>query len=141
MALRDQSLARLRYDETVAQTGRVASQIDRGDLTSPIDGTVLDDPPAVGTWLRTGQSVTRIGNLGRLRVQAFVPASGGANVAIGQRARVHVGDRDEPIEATVRHVGLMVDRVNGDVEIWVDFDNLDPPIRPGTAVEVVLDLK
>ncbi len=136
LALRDQSLARLRHNETLAAADRVAAQIDRGRLASPIDGTILSDPPAVGTWLRTGQTVTRIGDLQRLRVEAYVPADRLSADSVGRPVQIHLRGRPDLINAALTHVGLTVDRVNGDVEVWVDFDNVEPPIPPGTAVEL-----
>jgi RND family efflux transporter MFP subunit len=85
---RDLAAARARRDAAAAQIDRVAVQLARTTITSPIDGTVTARFVQPCEVIAAGSPIATIANLARTRIEAEVNEFDGASLAPGLHAFV-----------------------------------------------------
>lgn len=71
-ALRNIDAARARRQTALASARRIGAELAKRTIVSPIAGTVVSRPPAVGDTVDAGNLIARIADLDRLRIQAEV---------------------------------------------------------------------
>ncbi len=104
-------------------------------LRSPISGTIVSTSVHVGDWLRRGQVVARVIGLNRLRVEGFTSAAKAERLRRANEVRVVVSQGDE---TTIKFIGAdrfvspEMDAVTGEVRLWVEFENTENIVLPGS---------
>lgn len=112
---------------------------DEHQIESPINGTVVSISTRVGDWVRGGQVVARIIGRKRLRVEGYVSAT---HADALRKARDLAVEVTQPDGTTVRRegvrkfVGPEMDAVTGEVRVWVEFDNSDGEVYPGSKATI-----
>jgi len=133
--------AHAKHDVAALQVQLKEKQVDlagdalqRREIHSPIDGTVVRVNRHVGEWMEPGEPCLRIVRLSRLRVEGFVSARFVSRLSPGAKALVTVQTDDsqrEKCEGTVTFISPEIDPVNQEIRIWVEIENVQNRFRPG----------
>ena len=130
------------WDLTPAQIQAVerAGQADgRVTITAPAAGVILEKNVVEGARVQAGTSLYRIGNLGRVWIQAAVYERDAGTVSVGQPARVSVPALPEPLEARVTFVAPTVDAKTRTIEARLELRNPRLTLKPGMFADVVIE--
>jgi Cu(I)/Ag(I) efflux system membrane fusion protein len=129
------------WDLSPAQLQAVERGKADGRLTivAPAAGVVIDKNIVEGTRVEPGTSLYRIGNLGRVWVQAAVAERDAGFVSVGQPARVRLPAVPEPLEARVAFVAPMVDEKTRTIEARLEIKNPRLALRPGMFADVDIE--
>jgi multidrug efflux pump subunit AcrA (membrane-fusion protein) len=121
-------IERLKWELATAAT-------DEHQLRSPINGTIVSTSVHVGDWVRRGQVTARVIGLNRLRVEGFTSAAKAERLRRASEVRVIVSRGDETTTEFIgaeRFVSPEMDAVTGEVRLWVEFENIENIILPGS---------
>ncbi len=138
----DRSIASLTAESTLHDAELAALAVRRHQVNSPIDGVVLRIHRRPGQWVQIGEPVVEVVRLDRLRATGFVSQQIAGTLRQGAKVRlVPVNGAGKPasLVGEVVFIKPQVDPVNGEVEFWVEFDNLARTILPGMQVGLQLD--
>jgi Cu(I)/Ag(I) efflux system membrane fusion protein len=112
----------------------------RVTIVAPIGGVVLEKNVVSGAHLMPGTSLYRIGNLGRVWVQAALSERDAAFVSVGQPASVTLPSRPgEKVPARVTFVAPTVDDKTRTVAARLELLNPRLYLRPGMLADVELE--
>jgi len=117
---------------------RLKGQSDgRLTLRSPASGVVLEKNVVTGSRVMPGEVLYRIGNLGRVWVQAQFYESEAPFVAVGQPASVSLGAvPGEVIEGRVSFVAPRVDEKTRTLQARIEVANPRLLLKPGMFADV-----
>jgi multidrug efflux pump subunit AcrA (membrane-fusion protein) len=134
---RDQEL-RAAAAQREAAKGRFESaqaQLNYSRVTSPINGVVTDMPLYAGETPPSGQPVVTVMDISRVIARTHVSQSEAAELKIGNDANI-IGPGGAPYPGKVTQISPALDAANTTVEVWVQADNRDGALRPGTSMRV-----
>jgi HlyD family secretion protein len=134
---RDQELkaAAAQRDAAKGRLESAQAQLNYTRLTSPIDGVVTDLPYYSGETPPSGQPVVTVMDLSQVIARTHVSPAEAAELKVGDDANI-IGPGAMPYPAKVTQVSPALDAANSTVEVWVQADNKDSALRPGTSVKV-----
>ena len=137
--LRDAARTRLRNWE-VSGAGVARAGGDSGlVLTSAADAVVVERLVVQGERFEPGQTILRLADLSRVWVMAQVPASGLANLAVGDRASFESpGLPGRRFEGEVAFIQPTLDRASRTLGVRIEVPNPDGALRPGLFGDVEL---
>jgi multidrug efflux pump subunit AcrA (membrane-fusion protein) len=116
------------------------AQYSYSRLTSPIDGVVTDLPFYPGETGPAGAAVVTVMDISRAIARTHVSQADAKQIAVGNSANL-IGDNGVPVAAKVTQVSPALDAGNTTVEIWVEADNKDGKLRPGSSLRVEIVAK
>jgi multidrug efflux pump subunit AcrA (membrane-fusion protein) len=116
------------------------AQYSYSRLTSPIDGVVTDLPFFPGETGPAGTAVVTVMDASRVIARTHISQADAAQIAVDNRANL-VGDNGIPAPGKVTYVSSALDPGNTTVEVWVDADNKDGRLRPGSSARVEIIAK
>jgi multidrug efflux pump subunit AcrA (membrane-fusion protein) len=125
--------ARGRYEAAQAQ-------LAYSKIISPIDGVVTDRPLYPGETAPSGSPVVTVMDTSRVIAHVHVPQSEARELTIGDDANLIGSDR-VPVPAKVVVISPALDAANTTVEVWVQADNPDGALKPGSSVRVEMIAK
>ncbi len=134
---RDQELKAAAAQRDAAR-GRLESaqaQLNYSRITSPIDGVVTDLPFYAGETPPSGQPVVTVMDTSQVIARTHVSPAEAAELKVGDEANI-IGAGGIPYPAKVSQVSPALDAANSTVEVWVQADNKDGALRPGSSVKV-----
>jgi multidrug efflux pump subunit AcrA (membrane-fusion protein) len=134
---RDQEL-RAAAAQRDAARGRLESaqaQLNYTRIASPIDGVVTDLPYYAGETPASGQPVVTVMDLSQVIARAHVAPAEAAALKAGDEASI-IGSDGVSHPGKVSQVSPALDAANSSIEVWVQADNADGALRPGTSVKV-----
>src|SRR4051812_2854610 len=139
---RDQEIkaAAAQRDAARGRSDAAAAQLAYTRIVSPIDGVVTDLPLYPGETAQSGAPVVTIMDVSRVIARAHVPPSDAAELTVGDAANL-IGPAGVPIAAKVTLVNAALDPASSTVEVWVEADNPDGKLRPGSSVRVEMIAK
>jgi multidrug efflux pump subunit AcrA (membrane-fusion protein) len=134
---RDQELkiAAAQRDAARGRHESAQAQLAYSRITSPIDGVVTDLPFYPGETPPVGQPIVTVMDLSQVIARVHVSQSEAAELKAGDEARL-IGPGGAPIPARVTQVSPALDAANTTVEVWVQADNRDGALRPGSSIRV-----
>ena len=143
-ATRDLEVAKMELE--LAQTDVELSEhaIEKMNIRSPINGSVVLIEKNVGEWVEPGDTVLKIVRLDRLRLEGFVPASVAGRINVGDKTKVvfeHQWIAKKEIEGKVTFLNPEANPVNSQVEVWIEIDNPDQKLIPGLEAKIVIDFQ
>ncbi len=110
-------------------------------LRAPLSGVVLMKNVVEGTRVDTGAALYRIGNLGRVWVQADVFEADAAQVVVGQTATMTVpAFPGISWRGTLRFLSPTVDEKSRTVRARLEFENAQGALRPGMFADVAVEV-
>jgi len=116
------------------------AQLSYSHLTSPIDGVVTDLPFYPGEMAQSGQPVVTVMDVSKIIARVHVSQSDAAELKVGNDANL-IGPGGAEIAAKVTQISPALDATNTTVEVWVQADNPDGKLRPGTSMKVQMIAK
>ncbi|HYM97271.1 MAG TPA: efflux RND transporter periplasmic adaptor subunit [Candidatus Sulfotelmatobacter sp.] len=126
--------------EQIAELERRGKADGKVTISSPATGVVLEKAVVEGTHVMPGSSLYRIGNLGRVWVQAAVYERDAPLVSIGQPAKVSLPSlAGESAEARVTFVAPTVDEKTRTVGARLELVNAKLLLKPGMFADVLID--
>jgi len=152
--------ARSRLESTQADVANaqanqeeIQAQLDDLDITSPIDGVVLDRIAEPGEVLSSGKIILTVIDLDDVYLRGYVPEGQIGNIRVGQSANVYLdSDPDQPLNATVssidseasftpENIYFKRDRVKQVFGLKLSIDNPQGFAKPGMPAdaEIILD--
>jgi Cu(I)/Ag(I) efflux system membrane fusion protein len=128
-------------------TGEQLAALERRDgadgrltITSPATGVVLEREVVEGAHVMAGASLYRIGDLGRVWVQAAVYERDAPFVAVGQAAKVTLPSLPgQVLQAKVTFVAPRVDPKTRTLDARLELLNPKLRLKPGMFADVVVE--
>ncbi|MBX3436207.1 MAG: HlyD family efflux transporter periplasmic adaptor subunit [Planctomycetaceae bacterium] len=107
--------------------------VERRQITSPVDGIVVERYRQQGEWVQPGENVVRVIRMDRLRVEGFLPLEQLSEFNINTEVRLTVQAGRDVLERPARIVFINpeIDPVNREARVWAEVDNSDRKLRPG----------
>jgi len=125
--------ARGRFQSAEAQLGYTR-------IASPIDGVVTDMPFYAGETPPSGQPIVTVMDVSQVIARTHVAPSEAAELKVGDLANL-IGADGAPIAAKVTQISPALDAANTTIEVWVQADNPDGALRPGSSLRVEMIAK
>jgi Cu(I)/Ag(I) efflux system membrane fusion protein len=122
--------------QAVEKAGKADGRVT---IASPAAGAVLEKNVVEGARVEAGTTLYRVGNLGRVWIQAAVSERDAALVAVGQPARVRPGTAATPLAARVTFVAPTVDEKTRTIAARLELANPGLALKPGMFAEVAID--
>ena len=122
--------------QAIEKNGRADGRVT---IVAPGSGVVIEKNVVEGARVEPGTSLYRIGNLGRVWVQAAVAERDASFVSVGQPARVRLPAVPEPLDARVAFVAPMVNDKTRTIEARLEIKNPRLALKPGMFVDVQID--
>jgi HlyD family secretion protein len=112
------------------------AQLEYTRLQSPIDGVIADRAVYPGDIAPAGTPLFIVMDTKKVVVRLHIPQPQAVQLKLGDQATLSVPDfkRDFPGKVTVLSPAL--DPNSTTVEVWVEADNAQGKLKPGTTVEV-----
>jgi multidrug efflux pump subunit AcrA (membrane-fusion protein) len=111
------------------------AQLSYSRITSPIDGVVTDLPFYPGETPAAGAPVVTVMDVSRVIARTHVSQAEAGEMMVGNDARL-IGGNGVPIPAKVTQLSPALDAAGSTVEVWVEADNTDGKLRPGSSIRV-----
>ncbi|PWT84950.1 MAG: efflux RND transporter periplasmic adaptor subunit [Blastocatellia bacterium] len=125
--------AKGRYDAAQAQ-------LAYSMITSPIDGVVTDRPLYAGETAPAGNPVITVMDTSRVIARVHVSQTEARELTVGNDANLIGGD-NVPVPGKVVQISPALDATNTTVEVWVQADNREEKLKPGTSLSVEMIAK
>jgi multidrug efflux pump subunit AcrA (membrane-fusion protein) len=112
-------------------------------LVAPLAGVVVEKYKSVGTWVEKGEPILRIIRLDKLRAEAFIDHSYYSQALRTAKIMIRVDVPETgPVElpGVVSYIAPEVNPINGQIRIWVEFDNAERKVLPGMKGDLVIVL-
>lgn len=116
-------------------------QLRRRQLTSPLDGVVVQTYRRSGEWVEAGEKVARVIRLDQLRAEGFVDlrdAKQDLRDAAATLSVVLPGGSRSTYRGKLVFVSPEIDPVNGQFRVWAEIENRDGRLRPGIVADMTL---
>jgi Cu(I)/Ag(I) efflux system membrane fusion protein len=123
----------------LAALERAGKPDGRVTISSPAAGVVIEKNVVEGARVEAGTSLFRIGNLGRVWVQAAIPERDATFLSVGQPARVRLPALPEALEARVTFVAPVVDDKTRTLGARLELKNPRLALKPGMFADVTID--
>jgi HlyD family secretion protein len=127
--------AAAQLDAAKGRDEQAQAQLSYTRLTSPIDGVVTDLPFYPGETAPAGAPVVTVMDTSRVIARTHVSQTDALELAVGNDASM-IGLNGVPVPARITQVSAALDAANTTVEIWVEADNKDGRLRPGSSLRV-----
>jgi RND family efflux transporter MFP subunit len=79
-------------------------------------------------------------DVSRVIARTHIPPSDAAELAVGNAANL-IGPGGVPIDAKITLINAALDPASSTVEVWVEADNADGKLRPGSSLRVEMIAK
>ena len=116
------------------------AQLGYSRLSSPIDGVVTDLPFYPGEMPASGQAIVTVMDMSQVIARTHVSQSEAAELAVGDEAHL-IGLDGAPVPGKVTQVSPALDTTSTTVEVWVQAENREGKLRPGTSLRVEMIAK
>jgi HlyD family secretion protein len=134
---REQELkaARAQRDAAKGRQESAQAQLAYTRITSPINGVVTDLPLYPGETASGNAPVVTVMDVSQVIARTHVTAAEAAELKVGDEANL-IGPGGAPIAGKVTVVSPALDATSTTVEVWVQADNPDGKLRPGSSIRV-----
>lgn len=118
-----------------------AAQLGYTEIRSPIDGSVADRAVYPGDVAPAGTPLLTVVDTSKVVVRLHVPQQQSELLQIGQRATLLVPGLDKNVPAKVTVLSPALDPSSTTEEVWVEADNPNGELKPGTTAQVSITAK
>ena len=115
--------------------------VDQHSLKSPIDGIVVEVSHRVGDWVQPGESIARVVQLNRLRVEGYLPAKWIHWLRDESKPKLIIElATGETTERTgeAKFISPEVDPLTRETRFCIEIDNADGKLLPGSPARLML---
>jgi len=116
----------------------VEAQASYSRITSPIAGVIADRPLNIGEVAAAGAPLLAVMNISKVVARVNVPQSQAGAVKLGQSATVTQPGAADQFDGKVNVVSPATDPNTTTVQVWIEIDNTDERLKPGTAVHAAI---
>jgi HlyD family secretion protein len=113
-----------------------AAQLSYSEIRSPIDGVIADRPLYPGEMAAAGTPLLTVMDTSQVIARAHIPQADAALLKVGDQATIAVPGEDQPVTGKITVVSPALDPNSTTVEVWVQAQNADQRLKPGTSVQV-----
>jgi HlyD family secretion protein len=113
-------------------------QVAYTHVTSPIAGIVADRPVNAGEMAVAGSPILTVMDISHVVARINVPQAEAAAVKVGQSATLTQPETKQQIEGKVSVVSPAADPNTTTVQVWIQIENRDERLKPGTAVHATI---
>ncbi|MEL6109940.1 MAG: HlyD family efflux transporter periplasmic adaptor subunit [Planctomycetota bacterium] len=111
--------------------------VDLRRVVAPIEGMILEVKHQAGEWVTPGETIFRVVDTKRLRIEGYVPADKLDEIRRGQSVRITPVGGSRSVEGTVTFLSPEID-LDGKARLVAEFKNEDGLLRPGRRVDVII---
>ncbi|MDZ7370432.1 MAG: efflux RND transporter periplasmic adaptor subunit [candidate division KSB1 bacterium] len=137
-------------EQLQAQIDLLDSRIRDTELTSPLDGVVLQIYAEEGELVRPLGTVAEIADLSRMWVKIYVKETDLSRISLGAQAKIHISSSNQPIfgrvawiseraEFTPKTVQTKEARADLTYAVKVEMENPDGRLKIGMPVDVTIE--
>ena len=116
-------------------------ELERHQIRAAVDAQVVEIYKQENEWVNVSDPVMKLIQLDRLKVEVFVPAAI-ANPDLVQVSAVFVPatptNSDVKVTGNIVFVSPIIDPLNKQVKLTIEFENIDLTLRPGMKGKVIL---
>jgi multidrug efflux pump subunit AcrA (membrane-fusion protein) len=112
------------------------AQLHYSEIHSPISGIIADRPLYAGETALAGVPMLVIVDSSKIVAKAHLAQQQAALVKVGNAAQITLPGEEKTIEGKVTVVSPTVDANSTTIEVWVQADNSDGILRPGTSTHL-----
>lgn len=113
-----------------------AAQLSYSEIRSPIDGVVADRPLYPGEMAAAGAPLLTVMDISQVIARAHIPQPEAALLKVGDQASIAVPGEKTPVKGKITVVSPALDPNSTTVEIWVQANNSEQRLKPGTSVQL-----
>lgn len=124
-----------------AQVEELQVSISLARVSAPFAGEVGMRDFSLGAYLSEGQTITRLVQVDRLKVDFNLPARYAGEVREGHEVQVIVASARDTLQATVYAINPVVNRATRNVQVRALLENRSNAFIPGDFVEVIVALE
>ncbi len=106
------------------------------EIRSPIDGVVTDRPLYPGEMAAAGTPLLTVMDISQVIARAHIPQPEAALLKVGDKVTITAPGEDQPVDGKVTVVSPALDPNSTTVEIWVQANNPEQRLKPGTGVQL-----
>ena len=110
------------------------AQLSYSEIRSPISGVVADRPLYAGEMASTGTPLMTVVDASRVIAHANVPIALASFLRVGNPATISQTDVGFEVPGKVTVVSAAVDPNSTTVEVWVEANNPEGRLKPGSTV-------
>ncbi len=114
------------------------AQASYANLTSPIDGVVVDRPFFPGETPPAGTAVVTVMDTSSLLAKVHIDQAVAQKLKVGGSAELNIPGETDPQSATVSLISPALDAGSTTVEVWLKLPNPGGRYKVGTPVHVVI---
>ncbi|MEO1527606.1 MAG: HlyD family efflux transporter periplasmic adaptor subunit [Planctomycetota bacterium] len=114
--------------------------VDVRQILAPQNGVVLEIKHQAGEWVTPGETIFRVVDTKRLRIEGFVSALKLEGIRQGQSVVVRPVGSPKSIEGTITFLSPEVD-LAGKALVVAEISNEGGEVRPGTRADMILSKK
>jgi len=122
----ERKLARLASDSKAVEVDAAESAIERRQITSPLEGEVVEVFPHLGEWMQPGDPLARVVRTDKVRVEGYVDSAKWDPETVRDRPVTVVvtlaGDRQEKFSGRIVFTSPIVES-GGDYRVWAEVEN------------------
>ena len=135
---KDLEKAKIQLDLVATKLLLAQRNVDVRKILAPQSGIVLEVMHQVGEWVTPGDTVVRVVNTEKLRVDGFVAASKVRGDLKGEPVKVRPKNLETEFSGQIVFVSPEVD-VDGKVRVVAEIKNKDGLLRPGQRADMILN--
>jgi RND family efflux transporter MFP subunit len=114
------------------------AQLSYSDIRSPMDGVVTDRPFYPGEMASAGTPIITVMNVSQVIAKAHIAQQEAALLKVGDAATIRAAGAQGAVNGKVMVVSPALDPNSTTVEVWVQANNPDERLRPGSSVQVTM---
>lgn len=138
--LHEKDLAKFDVTTAISEYRQTYELFLQHQVKAPVDGVVVSVSRRAGEWVEPGTELLEIVRLDVLRVEGFVHAQDARAGLQGKSASVQVrASETTTLQGEVVFVSPDVNPVNSRVRVFIEIENKDGKLRPGSPVEAFID--
>lgn len=107
------------------------NRLEQAALLAPVDGRVVEVQAKAGQFLKRGEAVLELAELGDTEIVASVPSTWISRLEPGSLIWVYVDERGRSYEAEIVRFGGRVDGASRRIRVYAKFRQAEPELLPG----------
>jgi HlyD family secretion protein len=113
-----------------------AAQLSYSEIRSPINGVIADRPLYPGEMAAAGTPLLTVMDVSQVIARTHIRQPDAALLKLGDSATISVPGEDQPVEGKITVVSPALDPNSTTVEVWVQANNPEQRLKPGTSVQL-----
>lgn len=113
-----------------------SAQLQYSQLQSPIDGVIADRAVYPGDIAQAGTPLLVVMDTRKVVVRLHVPQQQAVLLKLGDKAALKMSDTETNFPGKITVLSPALDPNSTTVEVWVEADNAQGNLKPGTTVDV-----